>query len=333
MNLAKFPRREYTYGATPIEKLERLSAHLNRVNIYIKRDDLLMGLLGGGNKVRQLEFLMAEAISTGADTVITCGAVQSNHCRLTLAASNKEGLDCHLVIEERIPGSYSKFTGGNSFLYGLMGVKSVNIVPGGSDMYGAMQKVANSLEAQGRKPHILPMAGSSAIGALGYVACAREIIQQLYEAGLEIDTIVCPSGSGGTQAGLLSGIVGSGSDIPVVGVATSRGEEAQRELVFKRCEETSDLLGLKNRPSMDDVVVKGNYIGVGYALPTKEMVDAVKLLARTEGILFDPVYTGKAMSGLIDMAQNGYFKPGQNVLFLHTGGTPVLYAYPADLFE
>ena len=333
MNLAKFPRRVYIDRPTPIEKLCRLGSHLNGVNVYIKRDDLLMGLLGGGNKIRQLEFLMADVLNSGADTVITCGAVQSNHCRLALAACVKEGLDCHLVIEERIPDSFKEITGGNTLLYNLMGVKGITVVKGGSDMNGEMKKVADSLSAKGMKPYIMPGGGSSALGALGYMACVHEIIGQLYEMGLEINEIVCASGSGGTHTGLVCGMVGMGANIPVMGITTSRSGEAQKELIFGKCNDASDLLGLKPRPGLDDIVTDGGYVGEGYARPTEGMAEAVKFLASAEGILLDPVYTGKAMAGLIDLARKGRYLPGQNVLFLHTGGSPALYAYPESLFD
>ena len=200
MNLAKFARRRYTAGYTPIEKLSRLSSKLEGPHIYIKRDDLL-GLAGGGNKTRKLEFVVAEALNQGADTLITCGAVQSNHCRLTLAAAVKEGLKCRLVLEERVPGSYNPDASGNNFLYGLLGVESVKVVPGGSDMMTEMQAVAGDVAAEGRKAYVIPGGASTPLGALGYVACAEEILLQTFDSGLKIDHVICASGSAGTHAG------------------------------------------------------------------------------------------------------------------------------------
>lgn len=331
MNLCQFPRRRYTEGATPIEKLERFSAALGGPDIYIKRDDLL-GLAAGGNKTRKLEFLMADALAQGADTIITCGAVQSNHCRLTLAAAVKEGLKCQLVLEQRVPGSYDRHANGNNFLFDLLGVEAVHVVDGGSDMLAAMQKVADTLRGGGRKPYLIPGGGSNEIGALGYVACAQEVMQQLYEMQLNIDYIVCTSGSTGTHAGLLTGLVGSNAHIPVVGIGINRKKDAQTAAVHALCVKTAAKLGITEPPSVEDVVVFDDYIGEGYSRPTEAMIEAVKLLARTEAILLDPVYTGKTMAGLIDLLHKGYFGAKSKVLFLHTGGSPALYAYTKEFF-
>ena len=183
MNLSRFPRRRYTEGWTPMERLGRLSALMNGPEIWIKRDDLL-GLSPGGNKTRKLEFVMADALAKGADSVITCGAVQSNHCRITLAAARKEGLECHFVIEERVPGSYSPTASGNNFLYHLMGVDSIRVVPAKSDMIAEMEKTADELRRAGKKPYIIPGGASNPLGALGYVACAVEILAQSFKGSL-----------------------------------------------------------------------------------------------------------------------------------------------------
>ena len=326
MNLCKFPRVRYTSYQTPVEELKRLTAALGGPRIFMKRDDKL-GLAEGGNKARKLEFLMADAISKGADTIITCGAVQSNHCMLTLAASNKEGLKCHLVIEQRVPNSYDVNAGGNNFLFGLLGVEGVHVVDGGSDMPAEMAKVASELSAKGRKAYIIPGGGSNEIGALGYVACAQEVLNQAFEMGLDINHIVLTSGSAGTHAGMLCGIIGENAKIPVIGIGINRNKEAQRLAVHSLSAKLADMLGLKDKPSMEDVIVFDDYIGEGYSRPTKEMVEAVKLVARTEAILLDPVYTGKTMSGMIDLINKGYFKGSKNVLFLHTGGIPALFTY------
>ena len=332
MNLAKFPRRRYTEGQTPIEKLERLSDELGGPTIYMKRDDLL-GLTGGGNKTRKLEFLVADALAQGADTLITCGAVQSNHCRLTLAAAVKEGLKCRLVLEERVADSYSPQASGNNFLFKLLGVEKIKVVPGGSDMMQEMQQVADAVSSEGRRPYIIPGGGSNPIGATGYVACAEEILNQTFENGLKIDRVVCASGSSGTHAGLVTGFFGNNSDIPVVGVNVSRNKETQEEMVYDLVRQTAAHVGINSEIPRDAVLCFGDYVGPGYSLPTPAMAEAVRMLARLEGILMDPVYTGKAMAGFIDLVRNGFFSPEENVLFVHTGGSPALYVYMEDVLQ
>jgi len=326
MNLARFPRRRYTEGPTPIEKLPRLSQALGGATIYVKRDDLL-GLAGGGNKTRKLEFVVADALAQGADTLITCGAVQSNHCRLTLAAANKEGLKCRLVLEERVPGSFKPKASGNNFLYNLMGVEQIKVVPGGSDMAAEMQKAADELAAAGRKAYVIPGGASNPLGALGYVSCAQEIINQLFVMGIKIDRVVCASGSAGTHAGLVTGFCGSNSDLPVVGINVSRPKQAQEELVYGLTGKTAKFLGIKQSIPREAVLCFGDYVGKGYSLPTAGMVEAVQMVSRLEAILLDPVYTGKTMAGLIDLVRKGFFKKEENLLFVHTGGSPALYAY------
>jgi len=332
MNLARFPRRRYTVGQTPIEKLSRLSDALNGPNIYIKRDDML-GLAGGGNKTRKLEFVVADALAKDADTLITCGAVQSNHCRLTLAAAVKEGLKCRLVLEERVPNSYNPKASGNNFLYHLMGVEKIKVVPGGSDMMKEMEKVADEIASEGRKAYIIPGGASNEIGATGYVACAEEILSQLFDMGLNIDRVICASGSGGTHAGLLTGFYGNNSNIPVIGINVSRSKEAQEELIYSLVQKTAAHVGIKEEIPRDAVLCFGDYVGKGYSIPTLETVEAVKLVAQTEGILLDPVYTGKAMAGVIDLIRKGYFKKEENLLFIHTGGSPALFAYLDTFFN
>jgi D-cysteine desulfhydrase len=332
MNLARFPRRRYTPGPTPLEKAERLTETLGGSTVYIKRDDLL-GLAAGGNKTRKLEFLVADALVQGADTLITCGAVQSNHCRLTLAAAVKEGLKCRLVLEERVPGSYNFEATGNNFLFRLMGVEKVKVVPGGSDMAEAMQSVADEVAAEGRKAYVIPGGGSTPVGATGYVAGAEEILAQLFDLNIRIDRVVCPSGSSGTHAGLVVGFWGNNSNIPVVGIDVSRPKDVQEELVYGLVKSTAEHVGIPSGIPRDAVLCFGDYVGPGYSRPTPGMAEAVRVLARTEGILLDPVYTGKAMAGMIDLIRKGFFKKDENVLFVHTGGSPALYHYMADVLD
>jgi len=327
MNFSKFPRRNYLQGPTPIEPMPGLSKALDgKVNLYVKRDDLLPGA-AGGNKTRKLEFCLADALDKGCDTVVTCGAVQSNHCRLTLSWAVKEEMDCHLILEERVEGSYKPEASGNNFLFELMGVKSTEVVKGGTDMMAAMEKKAAALKEAGKKPYIVPGGASNAIGALGYAACGEETMNQLNENHLNIDTIVVPSGSAGTHSGMLCGMTGTNSGIPVSGMNVSRTKEVQEEIVYKLAEATAEKLSIRGGIPREDVVCFGDYVGPGYSIPTDAMSEAVKLFAQTESILLDPVYSGKAAAGLIDLVRKDHFPKGANVLFLHTGGSPALYAY------
>ena len=332
MDLERFPRRRYTACITPIEKLPRFSAVLDGPDIYIKRDDLL-GLTGGGNKTRKLEFVVADALENGYDTLITCGAVQSNHCRLTLAAAVKEGLNCRLVIEERAPGTFDPKASGNYFLFRLLGAEKIKLVPAGSDEVEEMQKLADEAVKEGRKPYIIDGSTASALSALGHVACAEEILTQLFEQGLRIDHVVCPSGSGGTHGGLVTGFFGTNSHIPVTGINVRRSRELQEEKVYAVVKKTAKLLGIAGRIPRDVISCIDEYYLPGYALPNPEMIAAVTLLSRTEAILLDPVYTGKAMAGLIGLVRKGYFKKGENVLFLHTGGSPALFSYLETFYD
>jgi len=332
MDLSRFPRRRYTIGATPLEFLPNFTRALSPdgqgPNIWIKRDDML-GLFPGGNKTRKLEFLVADALAQGADTLITCGAPQSNHCRITLAAAVKEGLKCRFVIEERVPGSFHEDASGNHFLFRLMGVEALTVVPAGRNMAAAMQQVADELVARGRKGYIIAGGGSNALGGLGYVACAQELQQQFYEQDVRIDQVVVGSGSSGTHGGLVAGFIGNHINIPIVGIGVSRDPADQEPLVYKEAQAVADLLGLGLTIPREAVVSVGGFWQPKYSIPNEKMVEAVQLLARTEAILLDPVYTGKIMAGLIGLVRQGFFKPGENVLFLHTGGLPSLHAYEA----
>jgi D-cysteine desulfhydrase len=326
MHLARFPRRRYTPYPTPLEPMPRLSAALGGPELWIKRDDLL-GLAAGGNKTRKLEFLVADALAQGADTLITVGAVQSNHCRLTLAAAVKEGLRCQLVLEERVPGSYAPDASGNNFLFDLLGVERVEVVEGGADLRAAMQHLADDLAAQGRRAYVIPGGGSNALGALGYVACAEELMAQSFELGVPFDRLVAASGSGGTHAGLVAGLHGVHAALPLTGVSVRAEKVAQEEKIHALAQAVADLLGVATPVPRHLVEVVDAYVGPGYSLPTAAMVEAVQLFARHEGILLDPVYTGKTAAGLIDMVRSGRFDAGERIVFLHTGGSPALFAY------
>lgn len=329
MNLARFPRRRYTHGFTPIEAMPRLSAALGGPQLFIKRDDLL-GLAAGGNKTRKLEFLVADALAQGADTLITVGAPQSNHCRLTLAAAAKEGLACRLIIEERVAGTFSTEALGNNLLFDLMGAANIRVVPLGSDLAAEMDKDAAAVRAAGGKPYTIVGGGSNPLGALGYAACAAEIVTQAFDMGVPFDRIVVASGSAGTHAGILAGLAALNAGIPVIGINVRRPRAEQEGNVHKLAVATSALLGTP-APAREDVVALDDWVGPGYSLPTTEMVAAVRLLAASEGILLDPVYSGKAMAGLIGLVRSQQFAPDERLLFIHTGGSPSLHAYAHDL--
>ena len=326
MNLAQFPRRRYTVGQTPIESVPRFSKAVGGPDIYIKRDDLL-GLTAGGNKTRKLEFLVADALKQEADTLITSGAVQSNHCRLTLSAAVKEGMKCHLILNEIIPGSYDSKAGGNIFLFHLLGAEKIEIVSHEAALNAAIRKTLDALTEKGRRGYVIPMGGSNPMGATGYVACAQEIQDQLFDLGMNVDAILCASGSSGTQAGLVTGMAGCNMNIPVIGINVGVTEKGQEDAVYELVKKTADHVGVAAPIPRNAVICFDDYVGPGYSLPTPEMARAVKLLAETEGILLDPVYTGKAMAGLMDLSKKGYFKKGQKVLFVHTGGAQALPVY------
>ena len=326
MTIARFPRRRYTPGFTAIEPMPRLSALLGGPTLWIKRDDQL-GLAAGGNKTRKLEFLIADALAKGADTLVTTGAPQSNHCRLTAAAAVKEGLKCRLLIEERHAGTYDPAGTGNNLLFDLLGVEAIEVVPAGTDLAAGMARIAEGLKAEGRTPYVIPGGGSNALGALGYVACAGEIVAQSADLGVAFDAVICASGSAGTHAGLLVGLEGARSGMPLTGVSVRRAQAEQVALVAGLAKRTAELLGQDAAIVADKTVVDDRWVGEGYALPTDTMIEAVRLLAAQEGVLLDPVYTGKAMAGLIGQVREGRWAKGQNILFVHTGGSPALYAY------
>jgi D-cysteine desulfhydrase len=326
MDLSRFPRRRYTQGATPLEPMPNFSRALGGPEIWVKRDDML-GLAPGGNKTRKLEFLVADALEKGADTLVTCGAPQSNHCRITLSAAVKEGLKCRFVIEERVAGSFSEQASGNHFMYRLMGVESIEVVPAGTDMGAAMQRVADALKAEGRRGYIIPGGGSNALGGLGYVACAQELQQQWFEQGLRFDRVVVGSGSSGTHGGLVAGFLGNHIDVPLLGIGVSRDPADQDPLVHREAQAVCDLLGLGITVPREAVVTRGGYWQPKYSVPNARMVEAVQLLARTEAIMLDPVYTGKVMAGMIDLIRRGEIGAKERVLFLHTGGATSLNAY------
>ena len=330
MNLSRFPRISLAHLPTPLEHLPRLTEHLGGPDIYLKRDDCT-GLAGGGNKTRKLEFLLADALDRSADTIITQGAVQSNHARQTAAAAAKCGLQCELLFENRISDPKPVYlNSGNVFLDKLLGANTHHF-PGGTDMNAAMEELAERLRAQGRRPYVIPGGGSNKVGALGYVNCALELVQQLNERQLAVDCVVHATGSAGTQAGLVAGLQAMHAGIGVLGIGVNAAREAQEEKVYQLALETADYIGAGGCVQRADVVANCDYVGAAYGVPTQGMRAALLLLARLEGVLFDPVYSGKGLAGLIDLIDKGTFKAGQNIVFVHTGGSAGLFGYLEDI--
>lgn len=330
MHLARFPRVRLAHLPTPLEPLPRLSEALG-VELWIKRDDCT-GLAGGGNKTRKLEFLLGDAMEQGADTLVTQGAVQSNHVRQTAAAAAAHGLKCEVILEERTGSKATDYVhNGNVLMDRLFGA-GIRFVDGGSDMMAALEMTAEQVRQGGGRPYVIPGGGSNAIGALGYVDCAREIVVQADELDLPIDRIVTATGSAGTHAGLVAGLAVMGADIPVLGIGVRAPKPKQEANVLKLAQETAALLGHPDAVTDTMVVADCDYVGEGYGLIDGAVIEALKLAARTDGIVLDPVYTGKAMKGLIALAGSRRFE-GETVVFLHTGGAQGLFGYQAELEE
>jgi L-cysteate sulfo-lyase len=328
--LSRHPRVSLAHLPTPLEFLPHLTEHLNGPKIYVKRDDCT-GLGTGGNKTRKLEFLMAEALAKGADTVITQGAVQSNHARQTAAAAAKLGLKCELVFEKRVDGASDPYlNSGNVLLDRLFGAR-IREVESGSDMNAELEAVADESRQRRAAPYVIPGGGSNPVGALGYVDCAIELVTQANRARLVVDHIVHATGSAGTQAGLIAGLKGLHADIPLLGIGVNAGREVQEQRVFELAERTAEYAGAPGVVSREDVVCNCDYVGEGYGVPTEAMNDAILLLAQLEGLLFDPVYSGKALAGMIDLVRKGFFRRAENIVFIHTGGTAGLFAYVDQL--
>ena len=328
MHLARFPRARFAHLPTPLEPLPRLGAALG-IDLWVKRDDCT-GLAGGGNKTRKLEFLLGEALDQGADTLITQGAVQSNHVRQTVAAAARFGLKCEVILEERTGSKAADYLGsGNVLLDRLLGA-TPRFVPADTDMNAAMDGVAGAVRQAGGTPYVIPGGGSNPVGALGYADCARELAVQADAQGLKIDRLVTATGSAGTQGGLVAGMAVMGTDIPILGIGVRAPRPKQEENVFKLACQTAELLGQPGRVTREMVVAECGYVGAGYGLIDQAVIDALTLTARTEGLLLDPVYSGKAMKGLIDLAAKGEFK-GQTVVFLHPGGAQGLFGYHSEL--
>jgi L-cysteate sulfo-lyase len=330
MLLSRFPRVSLAHLPTPLELMPRLIEHLGGPNIYVKRDDCT-GLGTGGNKTRKLEFLMADAVEENADVIITQGAVQSNHARQTAAAARKMGMECELVFEKRVTDPSDPYiNSGNVLLDRIFGA-NLRDVDKGTDMDAAMEDVAEELRSKGKTPYIIPGGGSNRIGALGYVDCALEFMSQANNEGIVIDHIVHATGSAGTQAGLITGLKATNANIPLLGIGVNAPRDVQEEKVYKLAVETAEYVGAPGVVQREDIVANCDYVGEGYGIPTKAMNDAVMLLARLEGLLFDPVYSGKGLAGMIDLIGKGYFADARDIVFIHTGGVAGLFGYSDKL--
>jgi L-cysteate sulfo-lyase len=311
-----------------LERLDRLSAELGGPEIWIKRDDCT-GLSTGGNKTRKLEFLMAEAEAQGADLVMTQGATQSNHARQTAAFAAKLGMKCHILLEDRTGSNDANYnTNGNVLLDHLHGATTEKR-PGGGDMNAEMEAVADKLRADGKKVYTIPGGGSNPTGALGYVNCAFELLNQVNSTGLKIDHLVHATGSAGTQAGLITGLQAMNAQIPLLGIGVRAPKPKQEENVYNLACATAEKLGCAGVVKREDVVANTDYVGDGYGIPTEGGLEAIRMFAELEAILLDPVYSAKGAAGLIDLIRKGHFKKGERVVFLHTGGAAALFGYDA----
>jgi len=326
MQLARIPRVRLGHLSTPLEPMPRLSKALGGPELWVKRDDCT-GLATGGNKTRKLEFLMAEALAEGADVVVTQGATQSNHARQTAAAAARLGLDCHILLEDRVGTTDPEYYyNGNVFLDRVHGA-TLSAYPSGLDMNAQAIAAGEALRIQGRRPYVIPGGGSNATGALGYTLCAQELAQQSSEMGVAFDHLVSATGSAGTQAGLAVGLKLFNLDMALLGIGVRLPRAQQEANVLSLAQATATRLGLPDLVDASDVVANCDYVGAGYGLPTPEALEAIEMFARYEGILLDPVYSGKGAAGLIDLIRRGYFEQDARVIFLHTGGAAALFGY------
>ena len=333
-SLAERSRAPLSILPTPFEELPRLSRELGRhgpaPSIWIKRDDCT-GLAGGGNKARKLEYLVGEALQQGADTLVTLGAIQSNHARQTAAAAARNGLGCVLLLTDKISGRSASYrANGNILLDRLLGA-DIRILAAEQDAMEALEQTLAALRAQGRRPYFIPIGGSNALGGLAYHDALVELAGQAKAAGRQIDHIVLATGSGGTHAGIVAGVQTLGLACAVHGISVSRQAEEARGIVAGLARDTLALAGSQSVADVS-ITIDATQIGPGYGQPTTAMLEAVTSVARLEGILLDPVYTGKAMAGLFSLVRRGAFRPDETVVFWHTGGHQGLFAYE-ELFQ
>ena len=330
MTLSDFPRVHFGHFPTPLEPLEKLRRALGGgPRLFIKRDDCT-GLAFGGNKTRKLEFLMGDALARRAKVVVTQGAVQSNHVRQTSAAAARCGMTCRALLERRVADAGAEYEEtGNVLLDDILGARR-DFFPAGTDMNAEAESLCERLCAEGKSAYFIPGGGSNPTGALGYAACAKELLEQCAAANLRADWVVHATGSAGTQAGLLAGLAALGGGPKVAGVSVRLPEKAQSANVSALARSTADLLGASAKFSPEDVLVDDRFVGAGYGVPNDGTVAAIELLAREEGILLDPVYSGKGFAGLLARVREGAFRDDETVVFLHTGGAAALFAYRRD---
>ncbi len=326
MGLPAQPREPLATLPTPLQYAPRLSEALGGPRIYIKRDDLT-GLALGGNKTRKLEYLVADAKRHGATHLITVGAAQSNHVRQTAAAARLAGMQAILVLDAPVPEPEIQ---GNLLLDVLLGAE-YHVIEAASEREEIIASISSQLRDVGDVPYVIPVGGSNAVGALGYVSAMLELTYQLWQQSVDPKALYFATGSGGTQSGLVLGAKLFGADVPIRGVVISGNGQEVAEKVMAVVEPAMELLGVSNRVSPDDVICLDGFVGPGYGIPTPESLEAITLLARTEGILLDTVYTAKAFSGMVADVRAGMYSPDESIIFLHTGGSPALFAKVPDL--
>lgn len=322
--LSHLPRVEIAHLPTPLEEMPRLSRKLSGPRLFVKRDDQT-GLATGGNKTRKLEYLVADALAQRATTLITTGAVQSNHCRQTAAAAAKFGLRAVLVLGGEPPDDWT----GNLLLDTLMGAEVR--WTGGHERELVMAEMVEEERSAGRVPYVIPYGASNAIGAMGYVAAMAELMEQLAERSLQVHRIVFASSSGGTQAGLVVGAKAFGFTGRIEGISVDKPRSVLREKVLRLAAKTAAQVGLRSTFTPGEFTIRDEYLGEGYGIMGDAEQQAIRLVAQTEGILLDPVYTGRAMAGLIDLVHENVYRSDETVVFWHTGGIPGLFAYRDEL--
>jgi D-cysteine desulfhydrase family pyridoxal phosphate-dependent enzyme len=329
MNFENIQRLPLTTLPTALSAMPNLSRELGEINLYIKRDDV-MEIAHGGNKTRKLEYVFADALAKGADCVITMGGIQSNHVRQTVSVAAKLGLESHVVLTNPVPEMETELlSSGNYLMDVLMGANIYRTENDDNVAHAKMQTIKNSLITKKRKPYLVPLGASDGIGSLGYMLCAQEMMIQWKNMEISPSHIFVGTGSCGTHAGLLMGLRYFGNNFTkVIGISVSEPEEAKKTKVRKVLNQICDVIKIDKDFILDrDIIIKDDYYGKAYAYPTEDSIEAIKLVAIKEGILLDPVYTGKAMAGMIDLMNKNMLTTPKDVIFLHTVGAPALHPY------